>query len=208
MKLRRRRRKKLACTYASHPTPLGKLWHFLWHEDSWASFLADAILIVLIGNFILYPGVGLLMGTDYPGVAVVSGSMDHHSQDFDAWWGEHKNQYASYNISTTDFDDYSFRNGFSKGDILIVIGEDEYDVGDVIVYTTPLRAYPIIHRVVGKNWTAGEGAAITTYSTKGDANSGQLGFETNIEPSQIHGRAVFKVPYLGWLKVKAVELFN
>ncbi len=200
MKLHRQRRKGLQCTYKHHSTPLGKLWHFLWHEDSWASFLADAVLIVLIGNFILYPGVGLLMGTEYPGVAVVSGSMDHHSQDFGAWWGEHRNQYASYNISTSEFDEYSFRNGFSKGDILIVMGADEYDVGDVIVYSTSERQYPIIHRVVGKNWT--------TYSTKGDANSGQLGFETEIQPSQIHGRAVFKVPYLGWLKVKAVELFS
>jgi len=200
MKLQRKRRKNLQCTYDSHSTPAGKLWHFLWHEDSWASFLTDALLIVLIGNFILYPGVGLLMGTEYPGVAVVSGSMDHHDQSFGAWWGEHANQYASYNLSESDFNEYSFKNGFSKGDILIVVGEDEYEVGDVIVYSTSSREYPIIHRVVGKG--------LVNYETKGDANSGQLAFEEEVRPSQIHGRAVFKIPYLGWLKVKAVELFN
>jgi len=196
----RRRRKKIQCTYASHPTPAGKAWHFLWHEDTWASFLADAVLIVLIGYFIILPGAGLLMGTSYPAVAVISGSMDHQGQSFDAWWGAHENQYASANISKSEFEEYSFKNGFRKGDILIVLGEDDYDVGDVIVYSVSSRNYPIIHRIVVDD--------ILTYGTKGDANTVQWGFEKSISPDQIHGRAVFKIPYLGWLKVGLVELFN
>ncbi len=193
------RRKRKKCTYASHST-WGKIWHFLWHEDTWASFLADAILIILIGKLLLYPGIGLVMGTDFPAVAVISGSMDHNDQTFGDWWGSNENQYASYNITESEFKDFSFRNGFSKGDILIVSSKPDYNVGDVLVYSVSSRPYPIIHRIVIED--------LTTYATKGDANSGQLGFERSIGADQIHGRAIFKIPYLGWLKVGFVELFN
>tara|TARA_Y100000310_G_scaffold334886_1_gene415625 strand:+ start:92 stop:670 length:579 start_codon:yes stop_codon:yes gene_type:complete len=191
---------KRKCTYDSHPTWYGQLWHFLWHEDTWLSFLADAALIVLIGYFILYPGVGLLLGTEYPAVVVVSDSMDHQNKDFEDWWDGRENRYAAVNISESDFKEYSFKNGFNKGDILVVTGQDEYEVGDVIVYYTPSRQYPIIHRVVAKDGNK--------YQTLGDANSGQLSFEKSISIDAIYGRASFKIPYLGWLKVGLVEIFN
>ena len=38
------------------------------------------------------------------------------------------------NITKTEFDDYSFKNGFDRGDIMFLIGKDAEDmnIGDVI----------------------------------------------------------------------------
>lgn len=196
----KKRKRKRACTYDSHPTWYGKTWHFLWHEDTWTSFFVDALLIVLIGKFILFPGFGLIMGTELPAVAVVSSSMEHNDQEFGEWWDAHENQYAAFNISEAEFENFRFQNGFSKGDVLVVKGEDDYDVGDIIIYNVNSRPYPIIHRVVGED--------IVNYQTKGDANSGQISFEKSVSPKQIQGKAVLRIPYFGWLKVGLMELFN
>jgi len=195
----RRKKRKLACTYKDHPTWYGKTWHFLWHEDTMLSFFTDAILIILIGKFIFFPVLGVALATDLPAVAVLSSSMDHNDQSFDTWWANRENQYGTFNITESEFSEYDYTDGFSKGDVLIVHGQASYLAGDVIVYHTPARANPIIHRVV---LVDGE------YQTKGDANSGQIGFEKSIDIDQISGKAVFKIPYLGWPKVWLMELFN
>lgn len=187
------------CTYESHPSKPGKVWHFLWHEDTWASFAVDALLIILIGKFILYPMIGLCLGTSFPLVAVVSDSMDHQGTEFDKWWEANEDKYAQFNITKSDFTDYSMKNGFSKGDLILVFGKDNYKEGDTIVYSVQEKPYPIIHRVVKE-----EG----NYTTFGDANSGQLSFENSVLPAQIHGKAVLCIPFLGWVKVWAMELFS
>lgn len=198
------RRKKEKHGYDKHKSKPGKIWHFLWHEDSWASFAADIILILLIGKFILYPGIGALFGTDFPVVAVISGSMDHHGQDFDEWWELNGLWYESHDISKSDFEAYYRSNGFKKGDVLFIFGKEvsELELGDVIVFRVPGRADPIIHRVVE---IAGDDS---TVATKGDANGAQLVFETAIEQEQIEGRAAFLIPKIGWVKVAFVGLFK
>jgi hypothetical protein len=195
----RKRRKKLVCDYADHKTWYGKTWHFLWHKDTVLSFLTDAVIIILIGKFILFPLAGVALHTDLPAVAVISDSMDHRGQTFDTWWANHGGQYARHNITASDFSEYDFENGFHKGDILIVKGQASYSAGDVIVYDVSARPVPIIHRTVYAN---------ETYQTKGDANSGQIGFETSIGTEQIRGKAVFRIPYFGWPKVWLVEIFS
>ena len=40
---------------------------------------------------------------------------------------------------------------------------------------------------------------------KGDNNNGQLPFEKRIEASQVHGKTIAIIPYLGWLKIGLME---
>lgn len=89
---------------------------------------------------------------------------------------------------------------FSKGDILILQGvsEGQLKIGDIIVFSPPGQATPVVHRIVMIN---SDGSV----QTKGDANSGQLSFETHIAPEQIHGRAVLILPLLGWVKIGTTE---
>ena len=63
----------------------GKVWYLIWYEDSVASWIVNVILAFLIIKFLIYPGLGLLFGTNLPIVAVVSESMQHEGS-FDEWW--------------------------------------------------------------------------------------------------------------------------
>ncbi|MBI4015616.1 MAG: signal peptidase I [Candidatus Aenigmarchaeota archaeon] len=89
---------------------------------------------------------------------------------------------------------------FSKGDMVIVSSPSGLSIGDIVVFdaSTGGYRYPIIHRVIAINPDG-------TYETKGDANSVQGNFEHNIRASQIHGKAIFEIPYLGWVKVGVFE---
>lgn len=192
------KKEKHKCSYSSHKTKLGKAWHFLAHEDTWLSFIVDAILIILLGKFIIYPAIGLALGTDYPVVAVVSSSMDHKGAEFGQWWESHKSSYAAMNITSEDFSKYYLHNGFKKGDILVIKSQKEYKLGDIIVYRVESRADPLIHRVISTG----------PVQTMGDANNGQLGFEKNIPQESIEGKAIFWLPKLGWVKVGLLELIR
>jgi len=59
---------------------------------------------------------------------------------------------------------------------------------------------PVVHRVIERNDDYVE--------TLGDANSGQLEFETRVEPDQIHGKVFFKVPRLGLVKLWTMDLMG
>ena len=54
-----------------------KIWYFIWEDDSVLSWIVNIILAFVLIKFIVYPGLGLVFGTDFPVVAVVSGSMEH-----------------------------------------------------------------------------------------------------------------------------------
>lgn len=90
---------------------------------------------------------------------------------------------------------------FYKGDMLFVIGDYNYKLNDIIVYDVVERKYPIIHRIIKINENG-------TFETKGDHNSGQLSFELNVKEEQIHGKAVFKIPVLGWVKIIFLQILG
>ncbi|MFZ3077526.1 MAG: signal peptidase I [Candidatus Aenigmatarchaeota archaeon] len=90
---------------------------------------------------------------------------------------------------------------YDRGDMLLVAGDNTPQVGDVIIYDVPGYNYPIIHRVIKINDDG-------TYQTQGDHNSGQLPFEKNIQSSQIKGKALFKMPYIGWIKLVPMKIFG
>ena len=60
-----------------------KTWRFIWHDDSWASWFVNIIIAFILVKFLIYPGLGFILGTTHPVVAVISGSMEHEVQGFD-----------------------------------------------------------------------------------------------------------------------------
>jgi len=178
-----------------------RLWHFIWEDNSIWSWLVNVALAFILVKFIIYPGLGLLFGTSYPVVAVVSGSMEHDGS-FNSWWNEQKDFYESLGITQEEFKDYRFKNGFNKGDIMVLLKAKNIEKGDVIVFWGSARE-PIIHRIV-KITKVNE----ITYQTKGDHNSNSREDELSITRDKILGKAVLRVPYLGWVKLIFVKIIG
>jgi hypothetical protein len=182
---------------------LNWLWWFIWEDDSWISWVVNVILAFIIVKFLVYPGLGYMLGTSLPIVAVVSGSMEHNGLGFDKWWDVNQNWYLANGVTKDEMGSYRFKNGFNKGDIIILIGTkaENTKMGDIIVYSTTKYKYPIIHRVVN-SWND-EGYY---FETKGD-NNGQKDSEP-VYYSNVLGKAWFKIPYLGWIKLIFTEIIG
>ncbi len=183
-----------------------KVWHFIWEEDSLLSWIVNVALAFIIIKFLVYPGLGFILKTDYPVVAVVSGSMEH-PQGFEAFWDEHHLFYERIGISKEDFSGFHFKNGFNKGDIIVLYGDDSVGVGDVIVFAQG-KPDPIIHRIV-KKWEENGSAH---YQTKGDNNQLSIAspeiYELDVPEHLVIGKALFRIPYFGWVKIVFVEFIN
>ena len=186
-------------------TYLKKTWDFIWHSNSVWSWIVNIILAFLIIKFIVYPLLGLVFATSHPIVAVVSESMEHDGS-FEKWWSANQDWYQDYNITQEQFQDFPSKNGFNKGDIMILVGKKPKDIktGDILVFQSG-KPNPIIHRVVNK-WQADDG---WHFQTKGDNNKDSIPAsgvsETDIEEDRIIGKAVFRVPLLGWIKIIFVD---
>jgi len=183
-----------------------KVWKFLWKDDSLSSWLVNLVLAFVIVKFVVYPLLGILFGTTHPIVAVVSSSMEHQTS-FDEWWRSQSDWYENYGFSKTDAKKWPFKNGFNKGDIMILRGKNVKDVktGDVIVFRGNSND-PIIHRVVKKYKEDNN----YLFQTKGDNNADSfegLG-EIGITENKIIGTAVFRIPLLGWVKILFVDILN
>lgn len=184
---------------------LKKTWNFIWHDDSIASWLVNLLLAFVLVKWIVYPGLGLLLGTSYPIVAVVSGSMEHDNLDFEAWWERSGGWYEQQSINKESFKEFSFHNGFEQGDIMILKGVEPKDIkiGDVLVYETSRHSNPIIHRVV-----AVEHDDDLSFTTKGDHNPVPDNDKVTPEHIQRTGKAVIRLPYLGWVKIWFASLLG
>ena len=165
-----------------------KFWNFL-KKDTWQSWIVSLVLAFVLIKFILFPFLSWTFATPLPLVVVESCSM-YHQDDFDSWWSRNGPWYESRGISMEDFRAYTLKNGLNKGDIVLVSGRGDYEQGDVLIFNSQYR-YPLIHRLV----------RLEPYDTKGDNNFAQLLGETDIQPSQFVGRAVARVPGLGWIKL-------
>jgi len=211
-----------------------KLWNFLWHEDSLLSWTVSIILAFLIVKFILIGGIlggggiiGYTLGTDYPIVAVVSESMEHRADcvtsgcdryticgegvdekgyySVDMYWDTCGGWYEENNITLEEFEDFSLKNGFNKGDIMVLIGKEAKDIntGDVVVFDGNLN-YPIIHRVVDIWQEDGK----YYFKTKGDNNHAPSVNEERLTEDKLLGKAVLRLPLLGWIKIGFSSLLN
>jgi len=196
-----------------------RAWSFFWHDDSLASWLANIVIAFILIRFVVYPLLGLVLGTGYPIVAVVSESMEHKlyngvicgqqydelKESFDNYWRVCGAWYEAKGINAHQFKRFSFRNGFDKGDVIILwrANRNNLKVGDILIFQGG-KPQPIIHRIVEINQEEGQ----YYYHTKGDHNSdsiqGLMG-ETSIGEERILGKGLIRVPYLGWLKILFVD---
>ena len=188
-----------------------KVWKFLWEDDSIWSWIANIVIAFVLIKFIIFPGLGLILGTSYPVVAVVSGSMEH-STDFDDWWHSQETIYQRFNISRQDFEEFPLKDGFNRGDIIFLRGvnKDDLKVGDIIVFKSQdfkARPDPIIHRAI-----LIKRDEPFTIQTKGDHNflqiQGRELDETKIAWDQVVGKAWIRIPMLGYIKIWFVDLIN
>jgi len=216
---------------------LKKSWNWIWHSDSIWSWIVALALIYIIIKFIFFPSLSLILGTSLPMAGVESSSMDHQIVkddykrfslcgnifseqekkesghiNFNEYWTACGNWYEEKEISQEQFSKFSLKNGFKKGDIIIIWGRFKPKLGDIIIFKAnpeSIAPRPIIHRIVDIN----EQGII---QTKGDHNKKQLTIsnniyktdETHITQEQIIGKAIIKIPLLGWPKIWATELIN
>ena len=189
---------------------LKQFWHFLWYDDSILSWVLNIVVAFLLIKFIIYPGLGFIFGTSFPIVAVVSGSMEHDGS-FDAWWNSpalcpdecaQRQFYEKFGINEEKFKEYDFPNGFNTGDIMVLVGTPPkyLEQGEIVVFFSA-KGEPIIHRIVDKKEQNSE----YFFQTKGDHNShsiSTLGLnEVHFHEETIIGKAVLRIPYLGWIKI-------
>ena len=125
------------------------------------------------------------------------------------WWDRNAAWYEPKNITEEKFQNFPMKNGFSKGDIIFVWGRSDEKVGDIIIFEPGSESsaqHPIIHRII----------ALNPIGTKGDHNSVQLTKsnnvqkidETSIPKDNVIGKAVFRIPALGWVKLIFFEYRN
>jgi signal peptidase I len=181
-----------------------KFWFVVWKDNSVRGWIFSIIFIFVVIKFIFFPLLNLVTGTSLPLAIVESCSMYHDGNlfsNFDDWWERHDAKYSELGIEKSDFDDYKFKNGFNKGDILFIVGVnvEGVEVGDVIIFEAN-RQNPLIHRVISITENSETGDRI--FSTIGDNNNGQLPVEKSISSEQIVGKAISKpAPYVGWAKL-------
>ena len=195
-----------------------EFWNWLWKSDSFWSYIVLILLIIILIKFIIFPLLSLIFHTSLPLAIVESSSMDHgiveddfgrlalcgnyytnkEKIDFDEYWSICGQWYEdNTNISKEDMAGFTFKNGFKKGDLMIISNWGEIETGDVIIFQAG-RKHPLIHRVV----------SLSPLQTKGDHNAAQLPEEQSIQENQVIGKAVVRIPYIGWPKVAVCEAID
>jgi len=153
------------------------------------------IILGIVAAYLLNFSLGFALGTDLPVVAVVSDSMTH-----DSLTEVRHYQFLEKNLGYTreEIDSWPLKNGFLKGDVLVVDGveRDKLKIGDVIVYDISGQSTPIVHRIVKFE----NGQIIT----KGDHNPSFDPWKS----TKIHGKTVLVIPFLGWPKLLLTEIWR
>lgn len=167
---------------------LKSFWSFL-KQDTWQSWIVSLILAFILIKLVFFPLLSWGFGSPLPLVVVESCSM-YHQDDFESWWSRNGVWYEEHGISKDQFASSPFKDGLNKGDIIFVSGRGSYDRGDILIFNSQYK-YPLIHRLV----------RVDPYDTKGDNNFAQLPGELDINPDQFVGKAVARIPGLGWIKL-------
>lgn len=188
-----------------------RFWNFLWNDESITGWLVSLIIIFVVIKFLLFPALSLVLGTGLPLVVVESSSMSHDAfifGEFDSWWLDSSNSewYLDRSINMSEASRWSLKSGFEKGDIIMLVGvsPQNLEVGDVIVFDAG-QTNPIIHRIIGI--TVGRDGSLV-FSTKGDNNIDMIPQDRNISEDKVIGKALIKVPKLGWVKLLLVDFFG
>lgn len=185
---------------------LKKFWEIVWKDDSFKGWLISLIFIFVVIKFIFFPLLNLVTGTTLP-LAIVESCSMHHSGNifgnFNNWWERHDLKYENLNIDKSEFQEFSLKKGFSKGDIIFIIRAkpEKLKIGDIIIFNSNQKN-PIIHRVIDIRQEQGK----YIFSTIGDNNNGQLAIEQSISEDQLVGKAVLNLfPSVGWAKLVFYE---
>ena len=147
-----------------------KTWNWVWDSDSFLSWIVAMFLIFIFVKFVFFPVLMIIMGTSLPLAGVESSSMEHQiiregnsfnlcgiyfDEDefvnFNKYWEVCGKWYENIGITKEQFSKFNLKDGFSKGDIIIVWGRFTPKVGDIVIFkpnpeSTAPR--PIIHRIV------------------------------------------------------------
>src|SRR3989344_2683697 len=111
-----------------------KIWRFIWYDDSLLSWIVSILLAFIIVKFIIFPGLGFLLNTQLPVVAVVSGSMEHNG-DFDKFWERQGSWYEENPIINrlVKINDGSYQTkGDNNQDSFKELNETNINPGNVI----------------------------------------------------------------------------
>ena len=205
-----------------------KIWRFIWKDDSWLSWCVNVVLAIVIVKFIIFPVLGLSLGTSFPVVAVVSCSMQHENSNC---WAD------CYMRSSGGIDDMKFCNAkpktlcgnLSQGDYWNICGEwyekigidqniflefpqkNGFNIGDIFVLkrATDIKIGDIIvydnlisnAPIIHRVVKIIEDDGKNYYQTKGDYNPASYAFEEKIPQERVYGKVLLKLPYLGWVKI-------
>lgn len=158
-------------------------------EKGFWGYIIYAILGFLFA-FLFNQTLSFALNSEMPIVAVYSSSMQHDNAEKTHYEWLEKN--LGYNRSFID--SWPFPKGLNVGDMPIIKGEENYNVGDIIVYKVEGLRYPIIHRIIKINEDG-------TFQTKGDNNFSQLPYELKVKKEQIIGRVIFIIPKIGYIRI-------
>ena len=142
--------------------------------------------------------IGFFLNTDLPVFSILTGSMTHDSYTVINHYRWLENN-LGYNRSYID--SWPFKEGLDIGDLVVIKGCENYEVGDIILYDVREAPIPIIHRIIKINEDG-------SYMTKGDHNPGLNLFEYSVRKEQIKGKVILKIPYLGMPYVLIYRIFG
>lgn len=88
----------------------------------------------------------------------------------------------------------SMEPAMHTGSVVIIKPESQYKIGDIVTFGKNAKTQvPTTHRIISSRAVEG----VMLFTTKGDANNGPD--ITEIRQSDIHGKALLSVPYIGYL---------
>ena len=159
---------------------LKKIWNFYWKDNSLLSYIFFIIVTYVAFKFILFPSFLFITGLSDI-VAIMSNSMEHSG--FEEYY--YYDYFNSNNFTNDQVNEFSHSNGLYVGDVILVKPNDSYEIGDVVVFLSPLYPDKLVHRIV----------SLDPLMTKGDNNPVSYEFDKNI--THIIGEAVFRIPLIG-----------
>jgi len=142
---------------------------------------AIMIILIIVVVFGFWYGSQLILNTQYPALAVASGSMCTLSgSDCNGW---------SHPFSPT----------LHIGDLIVVQGVDPKEIkaahsdGDIIVFRKPDSDELIVHRAIANETRGGK----IYFQTKGDGNLGPDSLYPNIPQDRVVGKVIMRIPWVG-----------
>ncbi|MGD0496565.1 MAG: signal peptidase I [Candidatus Bathyarchaeia archaeon] len=157
----------------------------LWRDDSFQTAVMIFFIVSVVFGF--WYGSRLFLDTQYPMLAVASGSMSLPKGVVDDGWSR------------------PFGPTLHTGDLIVVEGVNPQDVyaapynasgrsGDILVFRAIGSDDLIVHRAIGKN--VGSDGQVVAFITQGDGND-QTGPYSPTPVENVIGKVVMRIPWIG-----------